>query len=240
MGFENMPTDEQKIMIAISYMRGDNAAGRFADLYAQEVDFDMDAQTFEEFAKKVGETFLPKEIRREAERKLMALKQGPKDSVSDFFIRLKQLTLEAGYDTRVQGRLLIHLTRDSVRNEVVEYVERSNPDLFESESLAKWETALTRAEAILVEIADHKHHGGHTTFKQTWFGKRAEMTASTSSFLTPKVEVHPNQPGTFGAQGGVPMDISKARAKGKCFKCGKPWPCKDHFKPHACQVRSFH
>ena len=40
----------------------------------------------------------------------MALKQGPKDSVSDFFIRLKQLTLEAGYDTRVQGRLLIRLT----------------------------------------------------------------------------------------------------------------------------------
>ena len=103
MGFENTPTDEQKIMIAISYMRGDNAAGRFADLYAQEVDFDMDAQTFEEFIKKVGETFLPKEIRREAERKLMALKQGPKDSVSDFFIQLKQLTLEAGYDTHVQG-----------------------------------------------------------------------------------------------------------------------------------------
>ena len=83
--------------------RGDNAAGRFADLYAQEVDFDMDAQTFKEFTKKVGETFLPKEIRQEAERKLMALKQGPKDLVSDFFVRLKQLTLEAGYDTRVQG-----------------------------------------------------------------------------------------------------------------------------------------
>ena len=40
----------------------------------------------------------------------MALKQGPKDLVSDFFVRLKQLTLEASYDTRVQGRLLIRLT----------------------------------------------------------------------------------------------------------------------------------
>ena len=239
MGFENMPTDEQKIMIAISYMRGDNAAGRFADLYAQEVDFDTDAQTFDEFTKKVGETFLPKEIRREAERKLMALKQGPKDSVSDFFVRLKQLTLEAGYDTRVQGRLLIRLTRDGVRNEVVEYVERSNPDLCESENLAKWETALTHAEAILAEIADRKRCGGHTTFNKTWFGKRAEMTATTSSPPVPKTEVHPNQPGTFGAQGGVPMDISKARAEEKCFKCGKPWPCKDHFKPCAHQVRSF-
>ena len=77
-----MSTDEQKIMIAIGYMRGDNTAGRSANLYAQEVDFDTDTQMFEEFAKKVGETFFPKEIRQEAERKLMALKQGPKDSVA--------------------------------------------------------------------------------------------------------------------------------------------------------------
>ena len=60
-------------MIAISYMRGDNAAGRFADLYAQETDFNIDVQTFKVFAKKVGETFLPKEIRQTAERKLKVM-----------------------------------------------------------------------------------------------------------------------------------------------------------------------
>ena len=36
MGFENTPNDVQQIMIVLSYMRGDNAAGRFADLYTQE------------------------------------------------------------------------------------------------------------------------------------------------------------------------------------------------------------
>ena len=97
-----------------------------------------------------------------------------------------------------------------MRNEVVEYVERSNPNLFNSESLVKWETSLTRAEAILAEIADHKCHGGHTTFNKTWFRKRAEMTASTSSPPVPKTEVHLNQLGTFGGQGGVPIDISNA------------------------------
>ena len=35
------------------------------------------------------------------------------------------------------------------------------------------------------------------------------------------------------------MDISKARTQGKCFKCGEPWLCKEHFKPCAQQVRSF-
>ncbi|KAI9570062.1 hypothetical protein HD554DRAFT_2037726 [Boletus coccyginus] len=48
-------------------------------------------------------------------------------------------------------------------------------------------------------------------------------------------KVHPNQSGTFSDQ-GVPMDISKACAEGKCFKCGQPWPCKKHFRPHQHQV----
>ena len=141
MGFETEPNDIQQIMIVLSYMRGDNTTGRFADLYAQEQM--LGRQTFEKFAESLEETFLPKEMKREAERKLMALKQGQKDTVSDFFVRMKHLTIEAGYDTKAQARLLICITRDGVHNEIVEYVERSNPGLFESESLAKWEKALT-------------------------------------------------------------------------------------------------
>lgn len=34
MGFEKMPTNEQKIMMAISYIREDNTTRRFTDLYA--------------------------------------------------------------------------------------------------------------------------------------------------------------------------------------------------------------
>ena len=41
--------------------------------------------------------------------------------------------------------------------------------------------------------------------------------------------VHPNMPRTFGGM-GVPMDLTKAHAEGKCWRCGKPWPCKEHFK----------
>jgi len=35
------------------------------------------------------------------------------------------------------------------------------------------------------------------------------------------------------------MDINKAHAEGKCFKCGQPWPCKEHFKPHQRQARTM-
>ena len=141
LGFESPPTDIQQIMIVISYMREDNTAGRFADLYAQE--HQLSRHMFEKFAEIVEDTFLPKELKREAERKLMVLKQGQKDTVFDFFVRLKHLTIEAGYDTKAQARLLIRITQDGVHNEIMEYVERSNPDLFKSESLSKWERALT-------------------------------------------------------------------------------------------------
>ena len=164
LGFKNPPTDLQQIMIVISYMRGDNATCRFADLYAQEQM--LGRHTFEKFAELMEDTFLPKEQKWEAEWKLMVLKQGQKDTVSDFFVRLKHLTIEAGYDTKAQAWLLICITCDGVCNEIVEYVERSNLDLFESESLSKWEKALTRAEAILTEIADRKRCGGNQTFTQ--------------------------------------------------------------------------
>ena len=236
LGFESQPTNMQQIMIVISYMRGDNAARRFTDLYAQE--HHLGQHTFEEFSDLLAETFLPKELKWEAEQKLMVLKQGQKDTVSDFFIKLKHLTIEAGYDMRTQARLLICIPHDGVRNKIIEYVERSNPDLFEAESLLKWEKALTQAEAILTEIADWKRRGGNQTFTWNWFGnqqsdKTTTVTTTTSSAQpAPKVaEVHPNQVRTFGAQGGVPMDISKARAEGKCFCCGEPWPCPKHFKP---------
>jgi len=35
------------------------------------------------------------------------------------------------------------------------------------------------------------------------------------------------------------MDINKAHAKGKCFKCGQPWPCKEHFRPRQRQARTM-
>ena len=35
------------------------------------------------------------------------------------------------------------------------------------------------------------------------------------------------------------MDINKARAEGKCFKCSKPWPCSEHFKPRARQIQKM-
>ena len=44
--------------------------------------------------------------------------------------------------------------------------------------------------------------------------------------------------GVFPGQ-GAPMDISKARAEGKCFHCGKAWPCQEHFRPRAAPQKTM-
>ena len=35
------------------------------------------------------------------------------------------------------------------------------------------------------------------------------------------------------------MDISKAHAKGKCARCGKPWPCAEHMQPRRIREMTF-
>lgn len=65
LGFEAQPSDFQQIMIFISYMREDNAAGGFTDLYTLE--HHLGEHTFEEFEDLLAESFLPKELKREVE-----------------------------------------------------------------------------------------------------------------------------------------------------------------------------
>ena len=61
------------------------------------------------------------------------------------------------------------------------------------------------------------------------------MASPTTKPAVPAA-IHPNQTGTFRGQ-GAPLDISKARAEGKCAKCSKPWPCKDHIRKQViCQM----
>ena len=56
-GFETEPTDRQKILIILSYMKEDNAAGRFADLMVTTRG--IDTMSFTSFKEKLRKTFQP-------------------------------------------------------------------------------------------------------------------------------------------------------------------------------------
>jgi len=146
--------------------------------------------------------------------------------------RLKQLVIEAEYNVSHHSHLLINIMRNGIHNKTVEMVERSQPHLLNNASFSAWETALVQASTILQDIADRKRGTVQSTYQRP-FGARPLPSTPTPSSSSPTI--HPNQPGTFGGQ-GVPMDISKACAEGKCFKCSQPWPCKEHFKPRQRQA----
>ena len=231
-GFEEEPSDRQKVLIILSYMKGQNAAGRWADLYVTQ---GLNAvRSFDEFADQLKKMFQPPDIRRNAEKRLLALKQG-KETVKDFMTRLKQLVIEAEYNVSHHSRLLINIMRNGIHNEIVEMVERSQPHLLNNASFSAWESALVQASAILQDIADRKRGTVQSTYQRPFGARPLPSTPAPSSSSS---TVHPNQPGTFGGQ-GVPMDISKAHAEGKCFKCGQSWPCKEHFKPRQRQARTM-
>ena len=115
--------------------------------------------------------------------------------------------------------------------------------MVENENIDEWLVTLIWADRILSEKAERQHASTAPTegssknrswnpaqgyVSPNYKGKKpiANFSANKSGALaqissTPTATMATtqpglNQPGTFGAQGGVPMDISKAHAKGKC------------------------
>ena len=119
-GFEVDPTDRQKMLIILSYMKGDNVAGRFADLMVTTRGIDM--MSFSSFEEKLRKTFQPAGLVRNTETALFALKQG-KESVEDYFTQLYQLAEEAKFSITYHRRTIVNLIRRAVKSEIVEFVE---------------------------------------------------------------------------------------------------------------------
>jgi len=128
------------------YMKGQNAAGRWADLYVTQ---GLNSVcSFNEFAEQLKKTFQPPDIRQNAEKCLLALKQG-KETVEDFMTRLRQLIIEAKYIVTHHLHLLINIMCNGIHNKTVEMVERSEPHLLNNASFSAWESTLIQASAIL-------------------------------------------------------------------------------------------
>ena len=135
----------------------------------------------------------------------------------------------------------------------MEFVEISQVQLIDSDELNDWVHTLIQAEQIKTKQKAWKATStGHSdTPTRSWnvnpqngsnyVSPNYKGKNPIANFLTNKAvaspttksavpaAIHLNQTGTFRGQ-GAPMDISKACAEGKCAKCSKPWPCKDHIR----------
>ena len=141
-------------------------------------------------------------------------------------------------------------------------MEISQVQLIDSDELDDWVHALIQAERIktkqkaqkatLTGHSDAPAKSWNTNLRNrnsyispNYKGKNLianfsvnKAMASPTAKPTALAAIHPNQTSTFGGQGAL-MDISKARAEGKCAKCSKPWPCKDHIRKHVIHQMTF-
>ena len=203
--------------------------------------------------------FTPADIKRKAQTALAVIKQHAHESVEAFVIRFNQCVAEAQIDKEHVGRWIVQLIRWAVKPEVVDYVEISQTHMVENENIDEWLVTLIQADRILSEKAERWHTSTTPTegpsknrswnpaqgyispnykgkkpianFSANRSGASAPNSSATPTTSTATTQPGPNQAGTFGAQGGIPMDISKARAEGKCARCGKLWPCAEHMQP---------
>ena len=186
---------------------------------------------------------------------LAIIKQSAHESIEAFVIRFNQCITEAQINKEHTGTWLVQLIQRAIKPEVVNYVEISQTHMVENENIDKWLVTLIRADRILSEKAERRGASTMPTeglsknkpwnpaqgyISPNYKGKKPitnfsankpgalAQTSSIPATTTATTQPSLNQPGTFGAQGGVPMDISKAHAKGKCAQCGKLWPCAEH------------
>ena len=253
-GFEVAPNSHQKILITLSTMMEGSAAA-FANNFMRAHSSRLAYYGFEEFTRMLAMHFTPADIKRKAQTALAVIKQNAHESIETFVIRFNQCIAEVQINKEHMGAWLVQLIWWAMKPKVVDYVEISQTHMVENENIDKWLITLIWADRILSKKAERwcasttptegpsKNRSWNPAqgyILPNYKGKKpianfsanksraSAQISSTPAATTATTQPSPNQPGTFGAQGGVPMDISKAHAKGKCAQCGKPWPCAKH------------
>ena len=253
-GFEVAPNSHQKILITLSTMTEGSVAA-FTNNFMRAHGSRLAYYGFEEFTRMLAMHFASADIKRKAQTALATIKQHAHESVEAFVIRFNQCVAEAQINKEHAGAWLVQLIRWAVKPEVVDYVEISQTHMVENENIEEWLITLIWADRILSKKAkrqcastvptegpsknrpwnptqgyilpNYKGKKPIANFLANKSGASAQIS-STPTATTTTTQPGLNQPGTFRAQGGVPMDISKACAKGKCARCGKPWLCAEH------------
>ena len=264
-GFEVAPNSHQKILITLSMMT-EGLAAAFANNFMRAHGSRLAYYGFEEFTRMLAMHFTPTDIKRKAQTALAVIKQNAHESVEAFVIRFNQCVTEVQINKEHVGAWLMQLIQRAVKPKVVNYVEISQTHMVENENINKWLVTLIQADRILSKKAERRHASTAPTegpsknrpwnptqgyISPNYKGKKpianfsankpraSAQTPSTPATTMATTQPGPNQPSMFSAQGGVPMDISKACAEGKCTRCGKPWPCAKHMQPRRIREMTF-
>ena len=186
MGFDDMLTAQQGILIMLSYMRGNNVAGWYTDLFTETKNINM---MFEEFEMDLTQTFQPASMKWDTENELLGLKQKKDQSMEGYFTYMCQLILKAKYNKDTHASLLVHTAWHGIYNEIMEFVERGQPHLLELEHLGKWEKALVHTDNTLKGIASWKSGSSSSSQYFTPWSNYTPVQKAQNLLLLPWLEV---------------------------------------------------
>ena len=151
-------------MIVLLLMMKGGSIKRFANMF---MDFhDLDQYSFKEFKRDLSVTFQPANIYQKAKQELATLRQKSMKSIEEFLLWFQQCLIEVQYNIRANGRFLIQLLWNAIRQDLVEFIKISQIHLIDSDEFDDWVHILIQAKWIKTE-------------------QKAQKSTLTASFDTP-------------------------------------------------------
>ena len=182
---------------------------------------DLKSYSFEEFKQNLLMMFQTADIRRKAEQELASLRQKSGKLIDKFILWFHQCVIKAQYNEGANGRFLIQLLRNAIKQGLVEFVEISQIQLIDSDNLDDWVHALIQVEQIKTEQKAWKATStvpsnaparswnmnpcsGSNYISLNYTGKNPIFNFSVNKSVVSPVKptalaaIHSNQTGTFG------------------------------------------
>ena len=182
--------------------------------------------TFSDFHQKCEEAFQDTNKKTNAENQLTLLRQGSK-TAEEFFQEFDQLAFTTGYTDTHHDDVLVHLLHEAIHTKVINLVY-GQPTL--PADYKAWMTQILAIDGLQRRRADQKK-------SQAQFFPHCPNITRKPEILTTVPQVKTGTGITYGGQ-GMRMDVDKARAEGRCFKCGKVGHISHNCPERKVQVRA--
>lgn len=213
---KEFPDDASKIVFVLSYMKAGHA-DTWAENFTDEANDKNDFGTWDDFKVALKRSFADPNLTKHAVDKLESMTQG-RQSADEFFQHFETYRRQAGY-TSDKGSFDDYLIRILERNMNRDLVTRVHAAENVIDTYDKFKDRAMRQDAIMRRLEDIPQPKKPTPTHST------RPHAPSPAQFTPRppqpVEKRTSSGMVFGGS-GQPMDVDKARMRGRCYLCGTP------------------
>lgn len=219
---KELKTNEQKINLPLSYIRGQDVAGwveNFYDQHYTEVNLDIGDDpwdiSYANTRKELQDRFTETNLARQAQIKIESLYQGS-GTPEDFFQKFEILLTQAGYQKT--EAYVTRLIETNINDQIIDQIYSSQylPDDYDN-----WKATVLRLDGMWRCRNKAKRGRQYTPKPQTQQTYTPRAPVQQQSLTKPLYtgDWKDGTGTTFGGAGEA-MKIDEARRRGLCFHCG--------------------